>query len=76
MPLAYVIRSNIDVSPQTPPLQANPLHSEQHGSVKAKMITRALHTHALYHDDNSAVYYYLEEATCGTTYAASIKPFQ
>ena len=63
----------MDVSPQAPPLQANQPHSEQHGSVEAKMVTRVLHMHALYHDDNSAVFYHLEEAACGTTYAASIK---
>ena len=38
--------------------------------------TRAAHTHALFRDDNSVVYYHLEEATRGTSYAASIKPFQ
>ena len=74
--LAYAIRSNVDVSPQAPPLKASQPHSEQHGSVEAEMVARALHAHALYHDDNSAVYYHLEEPTCGTTYAASIKPFQ
>ena len=74
--MAYVIRSNIDVPPQAPPLQANQTHSEQHGSVEAKLVMRASHTHALYCDDNMAVYYHLEEVTHGTTYAASIKPFQ
>ena len=29
-----------------------------------------------FRDDNSVVYYHLEEATRGTSYAASIKPFQ
>ena len=37
---------------------------------------RAAHTHALFRDDNYVVYYHLEEATRGTSYAASIKPFQ
>ena len=74
--MAYAIRSNIDVPPQAPPLQANQPHSEQHGSVEAKLVTRVSHTHALYHDDNLAVYYQLEEAMHGTTYVASIKPFQ
>ena len=74
--MAYVIRSNVDVSPQSPPLHAYQPHSEQHGSVEAEMVTRGLHTHALYHDDNSAVYYHLEEEMCGTTYVPSVKPFQ
>ena len=39
-------------------------------------MARAAHTHALYRDDNSVVYYHLEEATRGTSYAASIKPSQ
>ena len=40
------------------------------------MIVWASHTHALYRDDNATVYYALEEAMCGTSYAASTKPFQ
>ena len=40
------------------------------------MIAQASHTHALFRDDNAAVYYALEQATCSTSYAASIKPFQ
>ena len=39
-------------------------------------MARASHTHALYLDDNSLVYYKLEEATRSTPYVASIKPFQ
>ena len=76
IPLAYVIRANVDVPPQAPPVQVNQLHSEQHGSVEAELIARVSHAHALYHDDNLAVYYHLEESMHGTTYAASIKPFQ
>ena len=44
--------------------------------MEGELIARAAHTHALFRDDNSAVYYHLEEATRGTSYAASIKPFQ
>ena len=40
------------------------------------MIAHASHGHALFHEDNSQVYYHLEEATRRTSYAASIKPFQ
>ena len=43
---------------------------------KNMVVPRAAHTHALFRDDNSGVYYHLEEATRGTSYAASIKPFQ
>ena len=44
--------------------------------MESELIARASHTHALFRDDNSVVYYHLEEATRGTSYAASIKPFQ
>ena len=37
---------------------------------------RGHHTQAMFQDDNAVVYYALEEATCSTLYAASIKPFQ
>ena len=40
------------------------------------MIARASHTHPLFRDDNSAVYYLLEKATRGTSYAPTIKPYQ
>ena len=44
--------------------------------MKGELVARDAHTHKLYRDDNSVVYYHLEEATRGTSYAASIKPFQ
>ena len=34
------------------------------------------HDHELFREDNAKVYYHLEEATHGTSYAVSIKPFQ
>ena len=45
-------------------------------NMASELIARASHTHALFRDDNSVVYYHLEEATRGTSYAASIKSFQ
>ena len=44
--------------------------------MEAELITRALHTHALFRNDNSDLYFLLEEATRSTPYAASIIPFQ
>jgi hypothetical protein len=44
--------------------------------VEEELVARASHAHALYRDDNASVYYFLEEATRGTSYSASIKPFQ
>ena len=48
----------------------------EHGSVEAELIARASHAHALFHNDNSDLYFLLEEATQSTQYATSIKPFQ
>ena len=76
IPLAYVIRTNSDVPILAPPLAPNQPHSEAHGSVEYELVERASHEHPLFRDDNSEVYFKLEEATRGTTYMASIKPFQ
>ena len=54
----------------------NKLHSEEHGLVKAKLVACASHGHELYHEDNASIYYHLEKAMRGKTYAASINPFQ
>ena len=76
IPLAYVIRIDPQVPGLAPPLAPNQPHSTEHGSVEGELIARASHTYALFRDDDSVVYYHLEEATRGTSYAASIKPFQ
>lgn len=76
IPLSYVIREVVAVPAASPTLAHQQPHSTEHGSVEAEMIARASHDHALYRDDNAKVYFYLEEATRSTTYAASIKPFQ
>ena len=74
--LAYVIHQNVAVGPIPPPLMPNQPHSELHGSVEAEMMAQASSNHVLYCDNNSTVYYLLEEALWGTTYAVSIKPYQ
>ena len=76
IPLAYVTRKNEDDPAVVPPLQIGQLHSEEHGSIEGELVACASHTHALFRDDNAAVYYALEEATRSTSYAASMKPFQ
>lgn len=76
IPLAYVIRTDIAVQVDPPALALNQPYSTEHGSVEDDLIARASHGHALYREDNSKVYYLLEEATRTTSYAASIKPFQ
>jgi hypothetical protein len=75
IPLAYVVRADI-VPPPPAALATNLPYSADHGSVEGEMIARASHNHPLFRDDNSAVYYLLEEATRGTAYAPTIKPFQ
>jgi hypothetical protein len=73
--LAYIIHEV--VIPLAPlPLATNFPHSKQQGSVKGELIARASHTHPLFRDGNSAMYYLLEEATRGTTYAPTIKLYQ
>ena len=76
IPLAYVIEIDPQVPGPAPTLAPNQPHSTEHGSVEGELIATASHTHALFRDDNSVVYYHLEESTRGTSYAASIKPFQ
>jgi hypothetical protein len=56
VPLAYVVRELVPV-PAPPPLANDLPYSNIHGSVKGEMIARASHTHPLFRDDNSAVYY-------------------
>lgn len=76
IPLAYVVRPDAVVPAAAPPLLNNAPYSIVHGSVEAELIARASHDHALFKGDNALVYYYIEEATRSTVYAASIKPFQ
>ena len=45
-------------------------------AVKTEFVACVSHNHALYHDDNAKLYYYLKEATHGTSYAVLSKPFQ
>jgi hypothetical protein len=51
-------------------------HSTEAGSVEMELTNRASHNHPLFREDNEAVYHRLEEATRGTSYAASLKPYQ
>ena len=76
IPLAYIIHDEPNPPAAALPLAAGQPHSIEHGSVEAELIPQASHTHALFCNDNSDLYYVMEEATWGTQYAASIKPFQ
>ena len=78
IPLAYVIRPEATIPPigaQAAGTAGTP-HSVQHEAIDAEMIARASHGHPLFREDNSSVYYKLEEATRATSYAALIKPYQ
>ena len=63
IPLAYIICADSGVPMPAPPLVPNQPHSEAHGSIKNKLVERASHEHPLFRDDNSKVYFKLEEAT-------------
>jgi hypothetical protein len=76
IPLCYVIRETVNVPAAAPALAQNQPHSNEHESVTGELVARASHETALFRDDNTSVYHYLEEATRSTPYAASIKPFQ
>ena len=45
-------------------------------SIEGDLINRASHSHGLYHDDNTSIYYKIEGATKGFFYADLIKPYQ
>ena len=76
VPLAYVIRDNVTVPVVCPALLPGQPYSVEHGSIEMDLMERALHTHGLFREDNATVYFKIEEATRGTPFADSIKPFQ
>ena len=74
-PLLYVIRESINApDEQNDPLQTNKAYGSS-GSVIAELITRLNHVDPLFRNDNALVYSLLEEATRGTIYAPTIKPY-
>ena len=74
-PVLYVIRPEVNV----PNEAADPLVSGQafgsSGSVLEELISCLNHINSLLQTDNSPVYSLLDEATCNTIYAPTIKPF-
>ena len=48
----------------------------QAGSIQQELIDRVSYDHSSFKNDNRSVNYLLEEATRGTSFSASIKPFQ
>lgn len=76
IPLAYLIREEVEVPHVAPDLLPNKPYSEAHGSVVNELIARATHTHDLFNEDNGQLFTLIEEAVRGTQYAASISPFK
>ena len=76
IPLSYVTREVIAPLPEDRPLELGKPHSVEYESVEGDLIALASHLHPKYRDDNAKLYYYLEEATRSTSYAASMKPLQ
>jgi hypothetical protein len=76
IPLYYVIRDDPQVLANIPPLANDQPYSNEYGSVEQELMYCASHEHGLFREDNSQVYYKLEEATRSTAYADSIKPYQ
>ena len=66
IPLAYIIRDIQNPPAVAPPLAPGHPHSLEHGSIEAELIARAPHSHALFRNDNSDLYFLLEEATQST----------
>ena len=75
-PLAYVIRPEAAVPAIGPQAASGTPHSAEHEAIETELIVRASHGHLLFREDNSTVYYKLEEATRATSYATLIKPYQ
>ena len=75
-PLSYVVRTNAVPQGPLPPTATDSPHTEANGSVENDLVEFATHDHPLFRDDSKKVYFYLEEASRGTSYAASLKPFQ
>ena len=74
----YVIRDKEDPHAAGPPpvlLPGRP-HAAETGSIVEEMIRFASHDHPNFRADNAEVWKLIEEATRGTSYAATIKPYQ
>ena len=73
--MSYVSRTVEDVLNYAPLLRVNQSNSDEHISVAKEYRHFLSHVDARYGNDNEIIYVYLEEATRGTIFAASIKYF-
>ena len=76
IPLFYVIRESDIMPGAAQPTMIGKPYYEEHGFVEKEFIVRSSHTHSHFKEDSSKVYYYIDEATRTTRYAASIKTHQ
>ena len=74
-PLSYAIRDTVDVPRDAPRYHAQPTLPDEYESVEEDIISRAMHTHPLYRENNYSLYFYLEEATRSTVYTSSRQPY-
>lgn len=74
-PLSYVIRAEEAVPHPCPDAAPTKVHAGIYDLIEHELIARASHAHVLFHEDNETVYFKIEEAVRGTSYAPSIKPF-
>ena len=75
-PLLYVIRADATVPDEVADPLTPSLAYGQSGSLLDELIARLTHTDPLYKSDNAMVYSLLEEATRGTVYSSTVKPYQ
>ena len=66
IPLVYIIHDEPNPPAAAPPLAPSQPHSIKHRSVEVELIAQASHAHALFRNDNSDLYFLLEEATWST----------
>ena len=74
--LEYLIRSKIAVTMPHLGLATSQPHSAEAGLIQGEQALRLSHTHPFYRDENKSLFAVLEVALRGTTFEASIKPFQ
>ena len=74
-PLLYVVRDSVEVPPEADDPLVNDKAFGSSGSILDELIACLDHDHPLYKSNNAMVYSMLEEATRGTVYAPTIKPY-
>lgn len=74
--LEYLLCKPVAVAMPHPPLETDMPYTRAGGSIQADQASRLSHSHSLYKRDNRMFDDIMEEAVCGSIYAASIKPFK